>query len=57
MTLSELVNGRTNHCKFCKHCDNIGNCDIVERNVGWDIYMNKEVEDKRCPKFEEEKEE
>lgn len=48
MTLSQLVRGETNHCKFCKECDSLGNCTRLNRCVGWEMANNREVKD--CPK-------
>ena len=48
MTLSQIIRGDTNHCKFCKECDSIGNCALLKRCVGWEMANDRKVED--CPK-------
>ena len=50
MSMADLIRGRTNHCRWCDCCDNIGNCSKINRNVGWEILNNEEVEDDNCPK-------
>lgn len=50
MSMSELIRGKNNHCKWCNYCDNIGNCSKIDRNVGWEMANNKEVEDDNCIK-------
>lgn len=54
MSMSELIRGKSNHCKWCNYCDNIGNCSKINRNVGWEITNNKEVTDDGCPKRKKE---
>ena len=56
MTMSTLIRGKSNHCKWCNYCDNIGNCSKINRNVGWEITNNKEVTDYGCPKRKKEEE-
>lgn len=55
MTLSQLIRGETNHCKFCNDCDNLGNCTRLNRCVGWEITNDREVED--CPRRKKHEEE
>ena len=55
MTLSQLVRGDTNHCKFCKECDSLGNCTRLNRCVGWEMANDREVKD--CPKGDKNEEE
>ena len=48
MTLSQIIRGDNNRCRFCKECDDIGNCSLLNRNVGWEMANDYKVGD--CPK-------
>ncbi|MBP5598638.1 MAG: hypothetical protein J6Y02_24955 [Pseudobutyrivibrio sp.] len=48
--LGRALMGKTNHCRWCNFCDDLGNCSKVKRCIGWEMANNIEVSDEGCPK-------